>query len=139
MASNATASATHSGCASVSRSRTSPSPGASSSTRPTTASTATIWSVRLASLLGSNSSGIVTSGVWSIGSTRKLRPSAVLTSSRAIRVSHPPADVQRTAVQSRHFGGASLVHYKRLDRAPRSVELASDGCGRRILTGARPR
>jgi hypothetical protein len=38
MASNATASATHSGRASLNRSRTSPSPEASGSTRPTTAS-----------------------------------------------------------------------------------------------------
>ncbi len=65
MASKATASATHSGWASVSRSRTWPSPGASSSTRPTTASAATIWSVRLASRRGSNSSGIVTPAAWS--------------------------------------------------------------------------
>jgi hypothetical protein len=44
---------------------------------------ATILSVRLASLLGSNSSGIVTSAGCSIGSARNVRPSAVLTSSRA--------------------------------------------------------
>ena len=77
MASNAMASATHSGRASVSRWRTWPSPGASSSTRPTTTNTATIWSVRRASLRGSNSSGIVTG------------PSAAFRSSRASEVSHP--------------------------------------------------
>ena len=84
MASNATASATHSGRASVSRWRTSPSPGASSSTSPTTTNTATIWSVRLASVRGSNSSGIVTG------------PSAAFCASRASGVS-----------QSVHFPCAS--------------------------------
>src|SRR4051812_26666388 len=72
MASKATASATHSGRALVSRWRTSPSPGASSSTSPTSASAATICSVRRASRLGANSSGIVTPAAR-IGSPMALK------------------------------------------------------------------